>query len=141
MDELRQITLQASVENLREILSFVSAACREAGSGAVETHSLKLAVEEICMNVMTHGYDGQTPGPITVTFRARPSEFIVTVADRASVFRPREAPEPDTGAGWESRPIGGLGWYLVRQLVDDVRHDALPEGGNRVTLVKKRANG
>jgi anti-sigma regulatory factor (Ser/Thr protein kinase) len=141
VDDVAEITLPARVENLREILGFVSDACQQAGSGAAESHALKLAVEEICMNVMTHGYDGQAPGPITVTFRARPSELVVTVADRASVFRPREAPEPDTSEGWETRPIGGLGWYLVRQLVDDVQHDALPDGGNRVTLVKKRVAG
>ena len=141
MDETLEITRPARVEHLREILGFVAGACERAGSGTGESHALKLAVEEICMNVMTHGYDGEAPGPITVTVRCDPSQLVVTIADRASPFRPGEAPEPDTRAGWESRPIGGLGWYLVHRLVDEVRHDERPDGGNRVTLVKKRAAG
>jgi anti-sigma regulatory factor (Ser/Thr protein kinase) len=45
-------------------------------------------------------------------------------------------PAPDLAAGWEERDAGGLGWHLVRRLMDEVRHEAPPDGGNRLTLIK-----
>jgi anti-sigma regulatory factor (Ser/Thr protein kinase) len=50
-------------------------------------------------------------------------------------------PEPDITLPLERRPVGGLGIFLSRKLMDEIRHRALPEGGNEVTLVKRNARG
>ena len=51
---------------------------------------------------------------------------------------PEEAPVPDVEAPWQDRPIGGLGWHLIRNLVDEIRYQT--DGAeNRLTLVKRLA--
>ena len=131
--------MEARAENLGRIRDFLEEACRETGVGRSDTHGLKLAVDEACTNVVEHGYAGMPPGPLAVSFQEGDREIAVTIQDRGRPFDPARAPAADVVSDWDKRPIGGLGWHLIRQLVDEIRYDSNPETGNRLTLVKKRA--
>ena len=135
----REIDLEARPENLKVIRDFIEDACRGAEVAASDTHALKLAVDEACNNLVEHGYAGRTGGsPMTVVFEADGEKVEISVTDRGRPFDPALAPEPDLDAGWEERRIGGLGWHLIRKLVDEIRYDSREETGNRLTLVKRR---
>jgi serine/threonine-protein kinase RsbW len=88
--------------------------------------------------VITHGYAGRPPGPISVAMLSEPERFTVTIADEAAPFDPESVPEPDLKSGWSEREIGGLGWWLIRKMIDEVTYESKPGGGNRLTLVKRR---
>jgi serine/threonine-protein kinase RsbW len=60
---------------------------------------------------------------------------VVTIEDAAPHFDPADAPTPDLDAPLEDRAEGGLGWHLVRQFMDEVIREAVPGGGNMLTLV------
>ena len=135
----REIDLEARPENLKTIRDFIAEACHEAGVPADVSGDLKLAVDEACANVVEHGYAGHSGrAPIGVLFEADEEKIEVTVTDRGRSFDPSRAPQPDIGAGWRDRRIGGLGWHLIRKLVDDVRYESGENAGNRLTLVKRR---
>jgi len=138
MTEASEITREARLENLPAFLHFISSECERAGASVSDEFAVKLAVEEACVNVMTHGYAGREPGPISVTFRSDRERFVVTVTDFAAPFQPESVPEPDLKSGWTEREIGGLGWWLIRKMVDNVEYESRPERGNRLTLVKRR---
>lgn len=138
MTETCEITREARLENLPALLHFVSGACERAGATAGDEFAVKLAVEEACVNVITHGYAGREPGPISLTFRSEPESFVVTIADVAAPFEPESLPEPDLTSGWNEREIGGLGWWLIRKMVDEIEYESRPGSGNRLTLVKRR---
>ena len=69
---------------------------------------------------MMHGYTDRAPGPLEVSFSADGEQATIIVSDRAEPFNPEHAPPPDLEASIEDRPIGGLGWHLVRRIVDEV---------------------
>jgi hypothetical protein len=56
---------------------------------------------------------------------------------RQGLLDPADAPAPDLASPLEERDPGGLGWHLVRQLVDGLEYRAAPAGGNTYTLVKQ----
>lgn len=97
---------------------------------------LRLAVEEVFTNIIRHGYRG-TSGPVTVTVAATPLAITVTLADAAPDFDPASLAAPDTSSAWQERQIGGLGWHLVRQVMDEVHRAPGSHGGNVYTLVKR----
>lgn len=124
--------------NLSELTDFVIAACMRARAPHETEFAVRLAVEEVCTNIINHGYAGrQDAGPISLRIINDGERLTITIADRAPLFRPDDAAAPDTDAGWEERAIGGLGWHLVRSSVDEVRHEPAVGGGNVVTLVKR----
>jgi anti-sigma regulatory factor (Ser/Thr protein kinase) len=120
---------------------FASAACLRAGAAPADGFAVRLAVEEVCANIINHGYGGRAnAGPIALSIASSDGRLTITIADRAPLFRPQDAPAPDLESGWDTREAGGLGWHLVRSSVDEVRHAPVDGGGNVVTLVKRISN-
>ena len=102
---------------------------------------VRLALEELVINVMTHGDEGletnaNTPPPcILVTLAQEGAQLSIVVADTGVAFNPLQKPPPDLTSCVEDRPIGGLGVHLVAQLMDSVAYQRDGEW-NRVTLTK-----
>ena len=127
----------ASRTHLAEVLAFVDTACARAGLDRETAFDLRLATEEVVMNVITHGYGDASSGPVTLRFRREPDRVVVVVEDLARPFDPARVPRADPTAPLEERRIGGLGWHLVNQVMDEVRHEPIDPLGNRLTLVKR----
>jgi serine/threonine-protein kinase RsbW len=134
----REITTDACLESLPRLLAAAEAAADAAGLGDEGRFDVRLAVEELCTNVIKHGYRGGPPGELTLRLAAGPEGLTVTVADRAPLFDPAKAPAPDLESDWSERRVGGLGVHMVRQVMDAVRHEPRPGGGNVVTIEKHR---
>ena len=98
---------------------------------------INLVLDELVSNVIKYGYDDAREHQIDVTVTVEGDVIAISVEDDGKPFNLLEAPEPDLELSIEERPIGGLGVFLVRSIVDavDYRRD-----GNRniVTLKKKR---
>ena len=60
-----------------------------------------------------------------------------TVSDSGVPFDPTDAPEPDLSADLKDRPVGGLGIYLVKRIMDEVSY-ARKNGKNILSMTKKR---
>lgn len=136
--EVASLETVAAPANLRAILAFFAGTCAGAGIAGPVRHDLRLAVEEVCSNVIRHGYGPGRPGPIRLEVRELADRYEIAIEDRAAPFDPASAPVPDLTLDWEDRPLGGQGWHLVRNVVDELRYERLPGPGNRVTLVKRK---
>ncbi len=131
-----EMECQGRIENLPAVLEFVDRAVQEAGADEEAGFAVRLAVEEVFVNIVRHGYrDG--PGPVTLAVAAEAPGLVITIRDQAPLFDPALAPRPDLDSDWEDRPLGGLGWHIVRELMDEIRHAPGAKGGNVVTLVKR----
>jgi len=100
---------------------------------------MQLAVDEAVSNIIEHAYEGREGESIELTCEVDGDRLVVTLLDRGRPFDPSRAPAPDVHAGLSERKVGGLGIYLMRKLVDEVRYQATPSG-NRLTLVKRRGS-
>jgi len=98
---------------------------------------VNLALEEAVTNVMLYAYPGRNDGKVFVEFQRvnNGKQLIFTISDSGIPFDPTAAPEADTTLSAEERQIGGLGIYLVRQLMDEVRYERIDDK-NILTLVK-----
>ena len=80
---------------------------------------LRLAVEELFVNTVTHGHGGDTSHPVDVTVRIEGDRVVLVYEDTAPEFDPFlkvEAPEPS--AAVEERPVGHIGVFLITQLAE-----------------------
>lgn len=95
---------------------------------------LRVAVDEIVSNIVAHASLG-VPAAIDVDFKREGDAVEIAIADDGPAFDPFERPDPDVSAPLEAREPGGLGIFLVRSLMDDVRYTRTAK--NVVTLRKR----
>lgn len=96
---------------------------------------VNLVLDELWVNVVH--YSGAT-GDVEVSLDADADEVRLEIADDGRPFDPlSEAVEPDLDAALEERPIGGLGIFLVREMMDEL-HYRREDGKNRLAMVKRK---
>lgn len=136
MNVASTLRIPAERVNLREIRRFVREAATALGANPDAVSDLVLAVDEAAANIIVHGYQGEA-GIIEIEIEQKGDALLVCLRDQAAPFDPNDVPLPDPTLPLEERPFGGFGVYMMRQLVDQVIHHVPPQGGNKLTLVKK----
>ncbi len=117
---LKRLTLPATAGSIAAFSEFVRDGAEEAGVDAQEFGKLELVLEEILINVARYAYTPET-GAVEVSYvPAGPHKIRIEIADCGRVFNPLEADPPDLSRGLADRPIGGLGVFLVRSMVDSI---------------------
>jgi serine/threonine-protein kinase RsbW len=106
------------------------------GVDAATIPDVVLAVDEAATNIILHGYQGQE-GIIEIEVEQEGDALVVRLRDEAVPFDPTSVPLPDLTVPLEQRAPGGLGIYLIRQVMDEVAYRITSQGGNELTLVKR----
>lgn len=99
---------------------------------SVETNRCLLATEEALVNVFEHGYKN-TEGQVDLYLVKKEDHLLLVLDDRAPLFDPmaKEMEAPDHRI--ETGKDGGFGLFFIRSIMD-VKHQALPGGGNRLMM-------
>jgi len=137
MDGEYEICVSSQMLNLAAIAEFVSERAQLAGLTDDEVFDVAMAVDEACTNAMEHAYDGRPDGQVRVCCYVEKDEFVVRVTDYGRSFDPSAIGLPDLSGPLEERQIGGLGLYLMSQLMDRVEYRADEEVGNQVVMRKR----
>ena len=130
-----ELRVEAKVEKLPAVNAFVTATLTDACPAKARMH-IELAAEEIFVNIASYAYS--EPGGIVVVRRSGgegPEGLTLTFIDEGVPYNPLQRSDPDFSLSVEDRPIGGLGVYLVKNLVDEVSYEH-KDGKNVLTIRK-----
>lgn len=133
---MREITISASIENFEAVNAFVKESAERAGFDDEAINKILLATEEIYVNVVHYAYKGEK-GPLIIKCETLENGDGISIqfVDNGIEFNPLESETPDTDASVEDRPIGGLGIFLVKTLMDGIEYRR--EKNRNVLLIKK----
>jgi serine/threonine-protein kinase RsbW len=133
---LLNIELPAKLENLGKWMHAVSECAREQGFDQKKIGKIELALEEALVNICNYSYP-QKPGNAQISCKQNNSRFIIEIIDSGIPFDMTSLPLPDLPSSVEERKIGGLGIFLIKKMVDEVRYRR--EGSlNILSLIIKR---
>ena len=132
----RSITLANDVQQVPQLAEFMDHVCEAMGFDELTTMQMNLAIEEAVVNVMNYAYPEGTTGSVNIEVQANDARLKFVISDSGKHFDPTSVAEADTTLSAEDRSIGGLGIYLVRQLMDSVNYERIG-GFNVLTLRKK----
>lgn len=130
-----KITLYNEVSETPKIADFMDDIVGETGIDAGLASSLNLAIEEAVVNVINYAYPKGQRGEILLEAYANDERLKFVITDGGVPFDPTVAAEPDVSAGLDDRPIGGLGIFLVRHIMDSVNYERV--GGENVLTLRK----
>lgn len=141
MSSQYSLHISAELKNLEIIRRFVIESATALGVAPDILSKLQLAVDEAATNVILHGYRNQGQGTIEIEMEQVESDLVIRLRDEATPFDPTEVPLPDINLPLSQRKPGGMGIYLIRRCVDEIRHRLTSSGGNELTLLKREACG
>lgn len=119
---LASIELPAVLDSLPEFSACITRCAREAGFGEHKLGAMELAVEEAIVNIIK--YSSSAPDSVitaTCGIDGR-GVFYIAIIDSGPAFDPLKRDTPDTKAGIDDRPVGGLGIYFIKEMTDGVTY-------------------
>lgn len=134
--ETKTLKVKSRTENLSSIRDFVSSAASEVNISKDIIENIILAVDEACTNIIKHAYKYSPDGEIIIKIKSSKSKFEIKILDYGLTFEPDKIPEPDLQKYYRERRVGGLGIYLMRTLMDEVKYSTVPGKHNEVSLIK-----
>ena len=137
-----KLEITSRTENLAEIREFINTAASETGLSKDAIDNIILAVDEACTNIIKHAYKYFPDGKIILNLKIDKKSFTIEIIDFGKSFEPALVPNPDLQKYFNEKRVGGLGMYLMKTLMDDVRYNSFPGKYNQVLLSKNiNSNG
>jgi serine/threonine-protein kinase RsbW len=136
MSTSEQKRFSARLAMLPATAAFAQAFCERHDIVHEDALRLTLIIEELFTNTVEHGYRGESDAPISIALSLTGDGVAVLYEDSAPHYDPlaRLSGAPTSIARpVESRPIGGLGVYLVGHLVERSSY-VYEDGCNRLRL-------
>ena len=134
---MKSITVPALTEQLDTVLQFVQNELDQINCPLKICNQIAIAVEEIFVNIAHYAYRpdvGDAPIRCQVSTSGQP-QITVEFLDSGKPYDPLKNADPDTTLSAEERDIGGLGIFMVKRLMDDVKYE-YKDGKNILTIQK-----
>ena len=133
---MKELHIEAKIENLEEVLTFVDEQLDKLNCPFRQKNHLDIAVEELYVNISQYAYNPDT-GWVTLGIEVGndPLSVSITFIDNGKPYDPLAKEDPDVSLSAEKRHIGGLGIYLVKQNMEDIRYEY--KNGKNILTIKK----
>lgn len=125
----------AKTENLNQVLEFIEGELENHGCNMKIITALSVAIEELFVNVSLYAYPGGE-GSAIINIDFEGDDVLFTLKDSGIEFDPLAKADPDITLKAEDRQIGGLGIYMVKKTMDDMKYER--KDNMNILSMKKR---
>ena len=132
----KKLVLLNEIAEINRITIFIDELGEELSLAPELTFNLNLVLEEAVSNVILYAYPKEEHQEIVLTAKMTDKNLIFVLTDSGKEFDPTQAPDADVTLSAEERQIGGLGIFLIRQIMNEVEYQRI-EGKNVLTLGKQ----
>ncbi len=134
---MKEITLDATLENIDAVTDFVNAQLEEQDCSMKAQMQIDIAIDELFSNIARYAY-APNVGQATVRFEVEgsPKTAKIEFRDSGVPYDPLQKNDPDVTLAADDREIGGLGIYMVKKSMDDVKYE-YKDNQNIVTIFKQ----
>jgi len=132
---IKDITLKATVENVSVVSEFVESFLEANDCSMKLINQINIIIDEIFSNIAFYSYPKDQIGDAKVTIEKRDDAIYLAFEDYGITYNPLEKEDPNIKLSAEERQIGGLGIFMVKNLVDDISYNNI--NGRNVLKVKK----
>lgn len=132
----KKLVLINEISEINRLTGFIEELGEELNLAPDLVFNLNLVLEEAVSNVILYAYPKGEQQKIVLTAKKSDKSLIFVLTDSGKEFDPTQAPDADVTLSAEDRPIGGLGIFLIRQIMNRVEYQRI-EGKNVLTLGKQ----
>ncbi len=119
---IRSLILENKMTELERIQTVIEELAEEWDISFALSNTLNLVLEEAFSNLVNYAYQDEKPHTIETRFERRPDRIVITLIDDSQPYDPTRKGDPDITLSAEERPIGGLGIFLIKKMMDEVEY-------------------
>lgn len=134
----KHIIIKNEISEISVLANFIEQIGEELELKPALVMSLNLVLEEAISNIILYAYPQKMGELITIMVDKTDNMLVFTITDKGVEFDPTVVPEADITLSAEDRPIGGLGIYLIKKIMNEVEYQRID--GNNVFTLKKILN-
>lgn len=127
---------EAKIEDIPAVTEFIEAELEKMNCSMKVITQINIVTDEIYSNIAKFAYDELGPVTVTVEQSDDPHSVILTFTDEGKPYNPLTKEDPDVTLSAEEREIGGLGIYMVKKIMDDVKYEYVNE--KNILILEKR---
>ena len=133
---MKHITIPAEIKSIAKAIAPIIGVLEDAEADFVLTNKIEVAIDEILTNISLHAY-APGSGNIDIDYSLEEDRrlFTIIITDEGVAFDPLAKEDPDVSLSEKERPIGGLGIYIVKNVMDEVTYSRV---GNKNVLTLKK---
>ena len=129
-------TFEAVAENIPQLTELIDGQLEALDCSMKAQMQIDVAVDEIFGNIARYAYgDGRGDATVRFDFDGTSRMASISFLDRGMPFDPLKKADPDVTLSVEEREVGGLGIFLVKKTMDDMKY-RYENGMNILTLYK-----
>lgn len=133
---MNELKITAKVENLTDVLGFIESQLGKTNCSIKAQMQIAVAVEEIFVNIANYAYHPEIGDAVLRTeIISDPPAIAITFIDEGVPYNPLAKPDPDVTLPAAQRKVGGLGIFMVKKSMDDLKYE-YKDGKNIFTLIK-----
>lgn len=119
---MQTLTMPAELENLEAFIDFVKGCAAKAGFDHKKLMEIELAAEEALVNICNYAYPGKNGLVRIQCFDSGEKTLTIEISDQGVPFDILSRPDPDVTLDIDHRKIGGLGIFLIKKMVQEVKY-------------------
>ncbi len=114
---------EAQIADITRVTEFVESQLEAADAPMKAIMQVNVAIDEIFSNIVNYGYK-KGPGPIDVqiVIKENPKRMSLKFEDEGVPYNPLVKDDPDITLSAEERGVGGLGIYMVKNMMDNMTY-------------------
>lgn len=130
-----ELIIKNNIDELNKVAEFIEELGEKKEYDMALIMQLNLVLEEAISNIILYAYPQKMGEEILLSFSDLNNSIIFTISDSGVAFDPTKVEEADITLSAEERGIGGLGIFLIRQIMDEVKYERI-ENKNILTITK-----
>ena len=132
----KKLVLKNEISEISKLAAFIEELGEELDLIPDLVFNLNLVLEEAVSNVILYAYPKGEQQEISLSANVSDNNLVFVLTDSGKEFDPTQAPDADITLSAEERQIGGLGIFLIRQIMNQIEYQRI-DGKNVLTLGKQ----
>ncbi len=133
---MNTLTVQSELRELDKVRQFLKKNLVGLDLNEEDAYKVELSLVEMCSNIMRYAYP-RSKGEIVISLWHGEGKFYLEVRDSGVPFDPRQVKRPTLEEMIGREPMGGLGVFLARKLMDGFLYRR--EDDQNVLIMYKKA--
>ena len=134
--KIKQFVIENQIGELSFLAEKIEKIAEEWELSPAVAMNMNLVIEEALSNIIFYAFTDKNKHEIKVSVSVDKNILTIKITDDGIPFNPLKHEQPDITLPAEERPVGGLGIFLMSQIMDKMHYNR-KENENILTLKKK----